>query len=740
MNENVNMSPVMTPADMSPEELAQQIMNNMTPDKFMEFMTIVQKSMSQATAQQKVAQQQQPTLPQPPVYQPLQTPDQEAVIRDVVDGYIEANRHLLILPNLMANSNKICYRIRDDIMQNFKTAREGINSTLAKGQSQVKDYQSFPPFIVARLLIGTGEVKRMAAGTNSKGCKLIMKHYFRNASTNGQYKWSGQWMFIDSGENETSDALAHIFNAMCPTSNNGFAAMMTKLKQETEIVYLRKDNTLTFWRNGVYDLANKRFMGYDDPDYEKTYGKYITLRKCHTNHPLGKPWGTDPVCKIDPATGKAIEPVITMPDGTEWHAMEGLTIPFNIGTPVGDASLKVILQGAQFMLRGTGGIPGMFHFWINHGGSGSNGKGFLADLLARIVQKARSMFHDGDEDLSTTNAVGHLSVDKMGEKFNLDEKALSWCMNVAGETNSTQEGKKIEDAALLKSLSRKEYVTIQGKFEKAMEICLDYVWWIQHANQMPQINEKNNSSVSCILAIPFEKTLGRSKPFIKDDYIQREEVASYYAWYITCECPMWEQYDEDALNTLAPYKNAMLENSMNTLQFFKEYLKPQTTELDIIPVELAYDCYLGWCEKNHFKYTVNMNTFIRDGEQFGANNNMGIGFTKKRARITSKDRADMTRVITSLAMWGYTMKGGRKVYSDFQQHTVNGEVPSHMIGRLASVMVESNNATTGYREGKVFNRGAFVRKTSHWEKPNDETEEEEILEYEFEGDKPRIAG
>ena len=724
-------------ADKTPEEIAQSIMTGLqngsvSMDDFIGMLATVINA--NKTTQNAGIPANVPPVPVGPVataqpvtpHMRLQSRHKESVMRDTLDEFIEKNRHLLVLPAMLANENGILDFIHDEILDTYESNREMLNSTVTKGAKTVPAIDVLPPYVVTDLLINTGEVKRLAGSANSRGTKLICKHYFKNKSTNGQYKWSGQWQVIEDDENSP---LATIYRRIAPMSANALKTTMKSLRCSADLVYMRTDDTLTFWRNGVYDLANQRFMAYDDPNYEATYGKFITLRKCHTNHPYGKPWGTDPVCQIDKSTGKAIEPVIIQPDGKPWHAMEGMTAPFKLGTPIGDASLKIIHQAAQFMLRGRGGRPGMFHFWINFNCAGGNGKNFTAALYGRLVQKNPEEFHEGDEDLMRINAIGHKTVEQLGERFQLTDEALTWMMNAAGETNTTQQGEQIKNAAILKSLGRKEAVSLESKFKDVLEVCLEYVWFIQMANNMPRIAEKNGSVKNGIVAIPFEVVLGRSRPWIMDDYIRQELVASYYAWYLTCECPMWDTYDQDALKILEPFKDAMLENSMVTLRYFKALC--ETTTLDVIPMEYAWSLYPAWAEENGVNYQPEFNQFCIDAKQFGMANHHGVYFTDKRVRLTPKDITEFSRKgegqIESLSKWGHTHK--RKAnsgYSEFQwvkPVDIYGSkvyAETHMLGKLADLV------TT-----KQYNRGAFVRDVS-WRKQSivPETDQEELI-YEY---------
>ena len=642
-----------------------------------------------------------PTPPNVPTvtsnYSPFTVMDREALIRDVVDDYIEKNRHMLILPCLLANASKICYSIRDDIMNSFKTYRDMMNSNVKKGGgSTITDYQAFPAFIVAKLLINTGEVKKLstAYSTDKGGAILIVRHYYRNASTNWMYKWSGQWKIVDKDATD----LMNIFHAMCPTSKEG-NAFLERLKLEAPTAHMRRTNSLTFWRNGVYDMEQKRFMAYDDPSYEQCYGDYITLRKNVTNHPLGKPWGNVKTCEIDPQTGEAIEPTIVEPDGNVWHAMDGLQIPFEMDTDVGQASFKIICQGAQFMLRGCNGQ--LYHFWINQGGSGSSGKGMLADAFSRLVERKPNEIGEGDEDVIQSHAIMTFPIEALSKDYNLNTNVLQACANFGNETNTTVG--YIEDNALIKLLSRNEEITVRPIYEPPFQVLLDYIWWVQMSNNLPRTREKNGSIIECIVAIPFEKILDRTnKKYIKSDYIRREEVASYYAWYLTCKCPMWDIYDPQALAVLKPFKQEMLKNSMTTFQFFEEFLP--ICPLDVIPVEFLYDIYLRYCEINGIeksRQAQDKNQMATDMEQFIKMTDMNITFSKKRGMVMkSKDYDQVTGVLECLERWSSSPKLRTSKY-----------VKQDQWGR------SENKLNWGMLYDRQWNCGCFVRTVSHFDDP-----------------------
>lgn len=636
--------------------------------------------------------------------------NKEGLLRDVVDEYIENNRDKLSFAQLIDNNSSICYGIHDEIMQAYEDTRVMMNNTRTKGEATIPPLHSLPAFVAAQLLINTGEIRTAKAGRQSKGSMLIAKHYFKNASTNGAHKWSGQWQMV--GTEEGASVLKHIFYTMCPSATEAqFTKEFLSRLFLAPVVYMVHDDWITFWRNGIWDMKQKRGMAYDDPQYEKEYGKYVTLRKHAANHPCLPAWGRDKVCEID-ANGNAIVPTYThRKDGFVWNVKDGLEAPFDMDTEVGQAALKLILQGAQFMVRGRGGRPSIVQLWGNFQGNGANGKSTLMAMFERLEQ--RSDLGEGDEDLLPVTAVRHIPLEKLEQGYNMNpEDMLVLAANFANESDMST--KPLESSSLIKTLGRGEPVILRQIYGKPMEATLDWVWWVQAINKKAKITERNGSMVRRIDVIPFEKTLDAEgkRDYIITDYAVREETASYLAWLLTCGMEMYDAYDEKARETLAPYKMDLLKDSMTTWQFLD--IACETIPLDCLPFEMLFELYVRWAELSNIdkKAVMSAKQFAEDMEQYGCNNTHGVVYSKNHDIVDKRDRENVTYV-EALNLYGTSRLLGTSQYVARKKNQ-NG-VEQILPGQINWDMFLTD--TKNGKVGKQFTRGVLRRVVSHWDAP-----------------------
>lgn len=683
--------------DLTPEEKAElaKLLNGELPPPYADGATVEAPAKTQTAVKTN--------------YVPFSSYDKEGLLRDVMNEYIQENKAKLSFANMISNRGSVCYEIRDDIMKLYERYRVMMNNARTQGESRIPPLNSLPPFVVAYLLIETGEVKTLKAGRQTKGCTLIARHYFKNDWTNHEYKWSGQWQMV--GTEDGAAVLKRIFYAMCPAADEGaFTKQLLSRLFLAPPVYMTNNDHVVFCRNGIWDMETQTGMCYDDPNYEATYGQYVTLRKLAVNHPLlPRIWGKNPVCEV--VDGKAIAPTIYNPvDGTTWNAQEGLEAPFEMDTDVGKASLKIILQGIQFMIRGRGGNPGIVQFWTNPKGNGANGKSTLMDAFARLCEME---IGDGDEDLLPIKAIRHIPIEKLGKDYTMNpEDMLTTMGNFGNESNASV--KALEDAALLKTLGRKEDVILRQCYGKPMETKLDWILWIQAINNKTKIMERNGSVIANIEVIPFNKTLdaGRRRQYIITDYIFREEVASYYLWLLTCGMPMYDEYDAEARAVLLPYKQDVLKDSMTTWQYFDEVLP--LWPLDCINFEALYDLYPRWAELSGIdrKAVMDKKRFAEDMEQYGCNNQQGVVFSKNHDVVSVKDRNNVTYV-EALNQFGTSRLLGTSPYvaRKKDQYGVERILPGQINWDM--FVTHTKNGTVG----KQFTHGVFKRVVSHWDAP-----------------------
>lgn len=596
----------------------------------------------------------------------------EAIIRDVVNDYI-MNMDPVRLHALVDEDTEEYVRVYSEIMSDLKLNFQSENAARAgKHEKPFSIPTSLPPYAAAQIVLATGDVRVLQM---ESGYRLIVKRYYANRSTNYEKRWSGTWMVIDP-DDDTNDVI-RAFRLFCPAGKKAEKDIyMSKLYSRGQSVIAQRNDNLVFCRNGVWDYERKAFTAYDDPNYDTLYPVEISLTKLPVYHPLG-PAPAGKIPDFD-ASGNIIEPVLSDRGSQHlpWHPEQLLQDPFDMTTDVGKASNKVLRQTMQFLIRKTNSEFGYYQSWINMGGRGRNCKGTIWEMMRRLVQKR---FEPGDEDLGTmSDRIIDLSIDQLDSsdgKYALAQNILTAHAIVGRETDSGVTT-YIENAATYKVLARHESMTFREIYKQSFTYEPNLVC-IQQSQRVPRFREKDESIISHMLAVPFEKTFDTPLTYIKSDYVLRDVVASYWLYQLTVGMDKISEYDDWATETLKPYAQEALTASMNTFQFLDEALPGLPYEK--MPVELLYDLYIRWCEIRGItgKSVISAKSFNDDLEQYTAvNPNAGVEFVPQRTTIptvycaTAVDTAgNHTKDVLALRDFGWSKKLGK---SDFVDINDNG--------------------------------------------------------------------
>lgn len=634
---------------------------------------------------------------------------QEDVVNEFIEDFIQ-NYGQLHLYDLMDKAT-VRY-IRDSILNAYDLQIQLINTGKAKGHT-IKAMRSLTGSMVAQIVLATGDVRVMRGNS---GSTLIVKKYYRNKSTNWKYKWAGTWMTVSNTKDDSTDLLAifrnFVKNPKASDRDNYFSYLY-----DTKKVFFQSDNSIVFFRNGVWDFKAKTFTDYDDPDFDKKYPTQFTLKKLPTIHPYGKgsPLNVNPDGTVD-------EPILhNDADNTDWKPSDLWTEPFDLTSPVGRASSTVVLQGFQFMIRHTNSADdiGYYIIMINASGRGQNGKSTQRDAKCALVNRP---LHDGDEDLETSADAGDAIISLRMEELDADQKEgrsmaksiLSAYAIIGEETDGTV--LYIEKCAVAKMLARKQVMTFRNLFQSPFTFAPD-VYLEQHSNDAPVFAEKNGSVVSHTIVVPYEKHFGDKRPYIKNDYVLREEVLSWIAYYLTVVCPMYKEYDREALAVLEPLKHEVMKQGMNSWQFLDDVLPDMP--LTVMPVELLYSLYIRWCEKQGItgRAVLKMSSFAKDLEQYGLNNDHAVAYTDKRTAFVRADlyesgnKGGTLRDVPAMREYGFTNRLQASEYrnpealTDYAHKTVKA-------GMLDKDKFEVQGADGKYR-GRLFNKGCLIRQTPY---------------------------
>ena len=302
-------------------------------------------------------------------------------------------------------------QIRGAILNAFRVAFELENQARPRG-SKLSAPEYLPGYVVARVILATGDIKVMLTGQDSH--KMICKHYYNDQ--HGVYRWAGTYDIINA--HDSAGPVMMAFQRLCPNGTRQDLSTFDREIRRAPRVRIQSDDKLVWFRNGLWDYRTKSLTSYDDENFDRMYPDQITLGKLPVYHP----YGPGAVLECDAAKHVA-EPVIVNPsDGYSWRPSQMLTDPFD-DDKEGQASSNIIWQAMQFLIRHVNGAPNLYHFWVNANGMGHNGKGAIWSMMQRLIDKP---LEPGDEDLiSTGDRVIPIAVEDLDKPYELDQNIMS---------------------------------------------------------------------------------------------------------------------------------------------------------------------------------------------------------------------------------------------------------------------------------------------------------------------------
>lgn len=602
----------------------------------------------------------------------------ESIIIDRVREYLKGAH--FTAPELMRDDYKLCGEVRDELINEINAYIDLGNAMRAKNQ-QMRHLSSLPGYVCGRILTATGAVRCVRLDAEGE-YTIAAKRYDRDGH------WLGTYEIV--GEKDSTSILARCFHALSPDATQRDLASFRRQLHEAPHCDIYPDSKLVYFANGVFNYTDKSLTSYDSPMYDMRYGSSVSL----VSLPVCHPYGPGAALKPD-ANGTVAEPFYTNPDGTTWKPSDAFTTPFDVSTPEGAASCRIIQQLMQFTIRRENGAPCLYHFWINGGGKGHNGKSTLSDMMVRLVGEKRTI---------------QASIAELGDSYVLGKNVLNAYM-ILGEENKSD--RPIENTGIFKMLSRGQSV----RYREIYEGCFSYAFrgaLIQQGNAAPRFTEKNDSIISHTCVIRFERSFDDSRPYIKDDYVRRAETAEWLAWYLTCAMPCLDRYDPDDLATLANNSREMLKESTPTFQAMDDIIPG--LRMNFIPLEILYDLYTRWCDANGVPAhaIISQRAFSKDLQQYGISNPCGVEYVGRPARISRKD---LGQKHPSLLAYGNTRQHGQSAY-------VNRKALSYLSSpsypNFASVL--DTDAC-----GRTFHRGGLVRTVRWQDAPA--TPEQDVAEY-----------
>lgn len=117
---------------------------------------------------------------------------------------------------------------------------------------------------------------------------------------------------------------------------------------------------------------------------------------------------------------------------------------------------------------------------------------------------------------------------------------------------------------------------------------------IQCVNELPKLRDKSESMYRRLLVIPFDKRFqGCERKYIKDDYLNRQDVLEYVLYRVLAETDYYELAEPDACSALLD--DFRVANDP-LRQFADEIFLAASWHL--LPCKFLYDLYRHWFQRN----------------------------------------------------------------------------------------------------------------------------------------------
>lgn len=339
-------------------------------------------------------------------------------------------------------------------------------------------------------------------------------------------------------------------------STKELSEVMSFLSQKAPIKKRTMNPDLIAVNNGIFDYSKKKLLAFS-PDY-------VFVSKCHTDY---NPLAENIVIHNDT-------------DGTDWD-LESWLFSLSDDAEIVNLLWEVISAIIRPFVSWNKSI------WL-YSDRGNNGKGTFCSLLRNICGK------------ETTISI---PLSQFSDRFALagiiDKSAII--------TDENDVGTFIDKAAVLKALITHDAVNVEKKHIDVITFQF-YGLIVQCLNEPPRIKDKSNSFFRRQIFIPFDKCFtGIERKYIKDDYLQRDEVLQY-ALYRALHTDFYEFCEPAACkDALRNYK----ELNDPVREFLSEML-PQLV-WDFLPFSFLYDLYRAWfMQTNPSGKVQGRTTFISD--------------------------------------------------------------------------------------------------------------------------------
>ena len=212
---------------------------------------------------------------------------------------------------------------------------------------------------------------------------------------------------------------------------------------------------------------------------------------------------------------------------------------------------------------------------------GNNGKGTLVAMMRNLIGMRSCV---------------SLPLSKMGEQFSLQQLAGA----TAILTDENDVGTYVDRAANLKAITTRDYLMVDRKHKDPISFQF-HGFMVQCLNEKPLVADRSESFYRRQVFIPFEKCFtGIEKKYIKDDFLQREDVLQYVMLRVLGSKDRTFMPDYHALDIPA--------SSQKMLDEYKKFNDPvrafwfdfrDAFRWDLLPLIFLYDLFKAWFREQH---------------------------------------------------------------------------------------------------------------------------------------------
>lgn len=406
-----------------------------------------------------------------------------------------------------------------------------ISTVVADDGEKIQRLSYLPNAAIARLMIALEGIKALN---------------YSDGNNAGNYQLG---IYQDCGENEgiyvtTEDLFIKVIKKYnFNISVSGIRQVMELLRYTAPVVAVRKYRNLIPVNNGIFDYDTKKLLPFS-PDY-------VFVSKCKVNFNAA---ATNVVIHNDD-------------DGTDWDVDSWIH------------ELTDDPQVEQLIWQIIGAVIRPNVRWdkviMPYSTKGNNGKGTLCRLLRNLC---------GEGNYTS------IAINDMSKNFRLSP-LLHVSAVIVDENNVTG---YLDDASTFKALITGDQVQIEEKYKAPVDFRFSGLM-VQCVNFLPRVNDKTSSFYRRILMVPFEKCFtGAERKYIKDDYLNRQEVLEYVLYKVLEKIPSYYDFDvpDACTRLLDDYKTFN-----DPVRQFAEEMLPEL-KWQLVPNKFLYDLFKAWYEEN----------------------------------------------------------------------------------------------------------------------------------------------